>query len=164
MGNSDQHSTRRPGVIGVHSIDRFVFSVPSLDDAERFYMAFGLAVRRSGNTLELRTFGNPHCWGVVHATGAQKKLEYVSYGVFADDLERFEARVAKAGIRAAPNSLSDGKGLWLTDPDGVAVQLLAAPKVTPITKPTLNAPSAPARGQAAAPARSQVAQVRPRRL
>jgi catechol 2,3-dioxygenase-like lactoylglutathione lyase family enzyme len=164
MGNSDQHTTRRLGVIGVHSIDRFVFSVPSLDEAERFYMAFGLAVRRSGNALELRTFGNPHCWGVVHATGAPKKLEYVSYGVFEDDLERFEARVAKAGIRAVPSSLSDGKGLWLTDPDGVAAQLLAAPKVTPSAKPTPHAPSAPARGQAAAPARSQVAQVRPRRL
>jgi catechol 2,3-dioxygenase-like lactoylglutathione lyase family enzyme len=93
-----------------------VFSVPSLDEAERFYTAFGLAVRRSGNTLELCTFGTPHSWAVVHATGAPKKLEYVTYGVFADDLERFEARVAKAGIGAAPNSMSDGKGLWLTDP------------------------------------------------
>lgn len=62
MGNSDQHTTRRPGVIGVHSIDRFVFSVPSLDEAERFYMAFGLDVRRSGNALELRTL-------VLHIAG-----------------------------------------------------------------------------------------------
>ena len=37
--------TRRPGELGVHSIDHFNLVVPSLKDAERFYLSFGLDVR-----------------------------------------------------------------------------------------------------------------------
>jgi hypothetical protein len=43
------------GVLGVHSLDRFVFTVPELGEAERFYSTFGLDVRRSGQRLDLHT-------------------------------------------------------------------------------------------------------------
>jgi catechol 2,3-dioxygenase-like lactoylglutathione lyase family enzyme len=163
MDSKSQQDLRRPGVTGVHSVDHFAFSVPSLDEAERFYSTFGLDVRRNGNALELRTFGNPHRWGVVHASGAPKKTEYLCLGIFADDTKAFEARIAKAGIGCAPHPLSDGEGLWLKNPDGLPVQLKVAPKVSPSIK-SEPAPSGPARGVAAAPARSQVTQVKPRRL
>ena len=35
---SSSAATRRAGTLGVHSLDRFVFTVPELDVAERFYM------------------------------------------------------------------------------------------------------------------------------
>ena len=38
-------TARRAGVIAVHSLDHFVFSVPDLDEAARFYDDFGLEVR-----------------------------------------------------------------------------------------------------------------------
>jgi catechol 2,3-dioxygenase-like lactoylglutathione lyase family enzyme len=155
---------RRPGVTGVHSLERFAFSVPELAEAERFYRAFGLDVRTRGNALELRAFGNPHCWGVVHANGAPKRLQYVSFGIYEDDRERFAARIAERGIGRGAHPLSDGEGLWLADVDGVAIQLVAAPRRAPCTPPDPLAPAEVTPGHGAAPARSAVAQVRPRRL
>jgi len=52
---ADTAVSRRAGVNAVHSLNRFVMSVPSLDEAERFYVSFGLDVRKSGDALELRT-------------------------------------------------------------------------------------------------------------
>src|SRR5207253_3535247 len=79
--------TRRPGELGVHSIDRFNLVVPSLKDAERFYSSFGLDVRAEGNALSLMTYGAAHRWGTL-SEGPQKKLSYLSFGAFADDLPR----------------------------------------------------------------------------
>ncbi len=155
---------RRTGVTGVHSINRFAFSVPDLAEAEQFYTAFGLDVRRNGATLELRTFGNPHCWGVVLADGKPKRLQYVSFGIFPEDEERFAQRIARAGMRCDPHPVSDGDGQWLRDVDGVAIQLVSCPRRAPGTRPTPMSPSPAAPGQGAAPSRSAVAQVRPRRL
>ena len=73
--------TRRPGVLAVHSIHHFVFSVPDLDVAARFYAAFGLDVQRTGDRLALRTVGHPHVWATVVQGGDSKKLQYVSYGI-----------------------------------------------------------------------------------
>ena len=50
---------RREGVTAVHSLDHFVFSVPDLDEAERFYGDFGLDVRRRDDHLDLFTAGHP---------------------------------------------------------------------------------------------------------
>jgi catechol 2,3-dioxygenase-like lactoylglutathione lyase family enzyme len=165
MGNSEQTAVgRRAGVIGVHAINRFVFTVPSLDEAQRFYSHFGLDVRRNGDALELRTFGNPHCWGAVHANGAPKKLQYLSFAIFAEDLPRFNERVARLGIGCEPHPLSDGRGIWLADVDGLPLQLVVAARLTPEVKPPPLAPVPVPAGRGAAPARSAVARVRPRRL
>lgn len=56
-------TSRRHDRLGVHSIGEFHMTVPSLDDAERFYRAFGLDVRRDGDGLALRTTGGEHVWG-----------------------------------------------------------------------------------------------------
>ena len=42
---------RRLDRLGVHSIGEFHMTVPSLDDAQRFYEAFGLRVSREGKAL-----------------------------------------------------------------------------------------------------------------
>lgn len=164
MGSTEAITSRRRGATGVHSIRHFALNVPSLDEAERFYRAFGLDVRRAGDRVELRAFGHPHCWGVLHADGGPKRLLYMSYGIFAEDVDAFAARIAREGLGREAHPLGEREGLWLADPDGVAVQLAVSPKVSPSAKAVPRAAAAVPPGQGAAPARSKVAQVRPRRL
>ena len=148
-------TTRRAGVLGVHSLDRFVFTVPELDAAERFYRAFGLDVRRSGQRLDLYTAGHPHHWGSVFAAGATKKLQYLSFGIFADDVAAFRERIAKLGIGGEPHPLADRDGLWLRSPDGVSLQLGVADKASPSRKSVPTAPDPVPPGAGAAPGRSR---------
>ena len=155
---------RRSGVIGVHSVHCFVFSVPDLAEAERFYRTFGLDVRRIGDRIDLHTFGHPHAWGSVVASGAPKKLEYLSFGIDATDEMAFAERIRSRGIGVSPHSLSDGHGMWLCSPDGTPLQLVVAPKVSPSAKTVPDARVGAAPGQGAAPARSKVQPVRPRAL
>ncbi len=149
---------RRAGTVGVHSVDRFVFSVPDLEPAQRFYAAFGLDVRRVGERLDLHTFGHPHCWASVHAGGAPKRLEYLRFGIYAQDVDALRRRIEERGLGCEPHPLSDGTGLWLRNPDGTPLQLVVAPKVAPDEKSRAEPCSD------VAPARSRVAPVRPRRL
>jgi catechol 2,3-dioxygenase-like lactoylglutathione lyase family enzyme len=161
---SDKPSTqRRPGMLGVHSVNHFVYTVPDIEEAERFYKAFGLNTRRSGERLDLYTFGHPHCWASLHGNGKPKQLQYLSVGIFAEDRDAFQQRIDALGA-VAPHPLSNGEGMWLKDPDGTPVQVVVAPKVSPSFKsqPAAQPPVPPGRG--AAPARSAAAVVRPRHL
>ena len=165
---STPDSFRRPSVVGVHSIDRFVFTVPDLGVAQRFYENFGLEVRRVDDRLDLHTFDHPHAWGSVFEAPGPKRLAYVRFGIDEADLPAFRARVAEHGVACEPHALAarrgDTGGVWLRNPDGTPLQLAVAPKVSPSEK-TRTRPTAPvAPGQGAAPARSLVRQVRPRAL
>ena len=159
-----QTASRRPGVTGVHSLNRFAITVPDVAEAERFYSEFGLDVRRERDRLDLYTHGHPHCWSSIYANGAAKKLQYVSFGIFAEDLDAFSARIRNSSAGCDPHPLSDGAGLWLRDPDGIATQIVVAPKVALDAKAEPTPAAAVAPGKGAAPARSAVARVRPRRL
>ena len=161
-------TSRRPGVVAAHSVDRFVFAVPDLAVAQQFYTAFGLLVQQNGTRLDLFTHGNPHCWASVFQSGARKQLQFVRYGIFAGDEAVFRERVAAAGLGMAAHPLAHGiggeHGLWLRDPDGTAIQLVVANKVSP-SAPTLHkVPPAVPPGHGAAPSRSKVKPVHPRNL
>ena len=147
-------TTRRPGVLGVHSLDRFVFTVPELDAAERFYQAFGLDVRRSAQRLDLHTVGHPQRWGSVFAAGASKKLQYLSFGIFAEDVPAFRERIQQLGLGCEPHPLADREGLWLRSPDGVPLQLVVAAKSSPSQK---SVPTVPRRRWRPAPAQRRAA-------
>ena len=162
--SNDPGTQRRTGVTGVHSVDRFIFSVPDLAEAERFYTNFGLDVRRVGERIDLHTFGHPHTWGSVFGSGAPKRLEYLSFGIDARDEAIFRQRIERLGIGCPPHALSDGQGLWLRDPDGTPLQLVVAPKVSPSAKCRAAERVGVPPGHGAAPARSAVAPVRPRCL
>ena len=154
---------RRKDALGVHSLNRFAFSVPDIAAAERFYSAFGLDVRREGDRIELRTYGNDHCWASVHANGAPKRLQYLSFSAYDDDVDALAARLREHGT-CEPHPLSDRRGLWFRDPDGTPVQLVAGPKVTPGQKSSASVIAPPPIGRGAAPSRKTAAPVRPRRL
>ncbi len=167
MADDRHHAPRREAATAIHSINRFALSVPNLDEARRFFTAFGLDVRESGDALALHAHGDDHCWATVHASGRAKRLEYISFGVYPQDLEPLLERARRQGIETtAAHPLSDGQGAWLRDPDGIAVQLVAAPKVTPSQHLVMGPPSARpnAQGTPIAPARSQATPARPQRL
>ena len=158
-----QHQSKRPNVCAVHSVEHFVFSVPDLAEALRFYTAFGLDVRRDAERLRLHTFGHPHAWGSVVQGPGPKRLQYLSFGVFAENMAAFARQVEGLGIGTAAHPWSDGQGLWLRGPDGLTIQLVVADKVAPSVRAVPSRPMVAA-GSGAAPSRSKAGTVHPRRL
>ncbi len=154
---------RRPGALGVHSLDRFAFSVPDLAPAEHFYAAFGLELRREGSRLDLYAAGHSHRWGCIHADGKPKRLQYLRFGAWEEDFDALAGRVHERGT-CEPHPLADGDGIWTRDADGTPVQIVVAPKVSPSEKaPSASMAAVPA-GVGAAPSRSAAPRVCPRRL
>lgn len=154
---------RRPGELGVHSLDRFNFSVPDLAAAQTFYSSFGLQVKEQDGALDLHTHGHPHCWGSV-VEGPRKKLQFISFGAFEDDLPRFRARLDQLHIaRIDPPPGVQSNGIWFRDPDGTPIEIRVAEKSSPNEKSSFqNLSSAP--GVAGAPSSSRKPLVQPRRL
>jgi catechol 2,3-dioxygenase-like lactoylglutathione lyase family enzyme len=145
-------------------VTQFVFTVPDLNVAQKFYTDFGLDVRRTAKSVQIYTYGNPNCWGEIFEGGEVKRMQFVTYGIFAEDEPVFRERIAKAGLAAEPHPLSDGTGLWLRDPDGYPLQLKVAAKVTPVVKSVPNPEPVVPPGAGAAPARSRHPKIHPRRL
>jgi catechol 2,3-dioxygenase-like lactoylglutathione lyase family enzyme len=155
---------RRKGSTAVHSLHRFVFSVPDLMAAVDFYRAFGLEVREVEGRADLHTMGHPHRWASIYQRPGPKQLEYVSFGIYADDLDALVKRFTQTGVATTPpHTLADEQGIWIRDPEGTPVQIVIGPKVTPATKSVASVPVVvPGRG--AAPSRSTAGVVHPRRL
>jgi catechol 2,3-dioxygenase len=155
--------SRRPGELGVHSLDRFHFAVPDLSVARHFYSEFGLDIKESGNLLTMNTYDHPHVWGTI-AEGPRKKLGYVSFGAFEDDIERFSVRLQEMGIkRFDPPPGIDSNGLWCRDHDGNLIEMKVAAKSSPDEKSRFSFRSA-SPGQRGAQFRSALPPTRPRRL
>ena len=155
--------TRRPGELGVHSLDRFHFVAPDLKVAKNFYGEFGLDIREDGRKLSVRTEGHPHVWGTI-GEGGRKKHAHMSFGAFEDDIDRFAARLQTLGVkRVDPPQGVDSNGLWFHDHDGNLVEIRVAEKSSPNEKSHFEAVSV-GPGARGAPFRRDVARVRPRRL
>jgi catechol 2,3-dioxygenase-like lactoylglutathione lyase family enzyme len=165
MASDTSAAPRRTGATAVHSLHRFAFSVPDLDQAAHFYESFGLDVRRAEGRLDLYTFGHPHRWGSVYAGGGAKRLEYLSFAAYPDDLDALKKSIAERGIKSTgPHRLADEPGLWIADPHGTAVQIVASEKCSPEAKCAPASPPEVPVGKGAAPSRSKAGTVRPRRL
>jgi predicted enzyme related to lactoylglutathione lyase len=149
--------------VGVHSLDHFALQVPDLFTAQRFYSGFGLDVREDKNALALKTIGQDQSWGVV-TEGANKRLHHISFGCFADDLERLKRRAEANAVRLvdAPTGFASN-GFWLYDHAGLLVEVKVAPKTSPDRKMSGIWSSSPA-GMAGAPVRAAAPVVHPRRL
>jgi len=155
--------TRRPGELGVHSLDHFHFVVPDLAVARTFYDEFGLDVGERGSALSLATKGNPHVWGTI-GEGPRKRHQYMSFGAFEDDLGRFAERLQAHGVRRIdPPAGVESNGLWFHDHDANLVEIAVAPKTSPNAKSQfVQSSAAPlVRG---APNRTAVKRTHPRRL
>ncbi len=154
---------RRPGELGVHSVDAFNLVVPDLAQAQSFYGAFGLDVREEGNALGLFTHGHEHRWGRV-TEGPAKRLNYVSFGAYAEDLEGLRARLKQNDVaQIDPPEGFESNGVWFRDPDGTLIEMRVAEKSSPNEKAAQSNPSSPPGVQGSHP-RSKAWQVWPRRL
>lgn len=155
--------TKRPGELGIHSMDTFTMFVPDLKQAEAFYGNFGLDVREEGNALGIYSTGGSQRWMSLWE-GARKKLNHLCFAVFEEDFEPMKRHVEAQGIRLmdAPRGF-DSNGFWFTDPYGVMIEVKVAEKSSPNAKSDFTTVSVPA-GRAAAPMRSRAARVHPRRL
>jgi catechol 2,3-dioxygenase-like lactoylglutathione lyase family enzyme len=155
--------SRRPGELGVHSLDHFHFTVPDLAVARTFYGEFGLDMQGAGDRLAMRTFGSPQVWGTI-GEGARKKLGYLSFGAFEDDVDRFAKRLQEMGVRRLdPPAGVESNGLWFLNPDGVPIEIKAAAKTSPDEKSAF-AQRSVGPGERGAPARSAAKRTHPRRL
>ncbi|WP_417678853.1 VOC family protein [Roseibium sp.] len=155
--------TKRPGELGIHSMDAFNMVVPNLTEAEKFYRAFGLDVREEGDGLGLYTFGSGHRWATL-SEGRRKKLNFISFGLFEEDFDAMKERVEADGVKLldAPRGF-DSNGMWFHDPNGVLIEIKAAGKSSPSGKVDFLTTSV-APGQMGSMQRSKAPQIRPRRL
>ena len=164
MGLATETAGKKPGIRAVHSVDRIVFTVPTLPDAENFYSDFGLDVMHANGKLHLKTFDNPHVWAEIIEGEAPKRLQYLRFGIFAEDEAYFAQKVRDLGLDTEPHPLGTKDGIWLNGPDGFPLQLVVADKASPTvrSKPTVVVPVPP--GAGAAPPRSKAPRVKPRHL
>ena len=145
---------------GVHSLDHFALQVPDLEEAEKFYTTFGLDVQRNGDELKLGCFGQDHIWAIIKGGADRKKLNYVSFGIFKEDMGVFRERLANAGITPDEDT---GEQIWFHDPCGMKVELRVAAKSSPRAKRTPQ-PLPCTVGGRAAPFRREITQVHPQRF
>ena len=127
--------TKRSGVIAAHSSDEYVISVPDLDVAQEFYTLFGLRVERVGNTLELYTFETEHRYARI-LKGERKRLQWLTFGIYADDEEAFKAHLKKENVALidSPDPQAQG-GMWFNSPDGFPIQVRVCAKTSPSMPP-----------------------------
>lgn len=150
---------KRAGALGVHSIDHFAVQVPDLDVARSFYETFGLDVRNEDGGLGLYAKGGTHCWARF-TQGLVKQLRYLSFGVYAEDLEALSARFDSHGIKRIDGP---GEGLWIEGFDGLPLHVRIAEKCSPDGK-TLFETISTAAGQSGAVFNSVAPKVHPRAL
>lgn len=157
--------TKRPGELGVHSMDTFNLVVPDLMVAQNFYGSFGLDVREEGQGLGLYTFGSEQRWGSL-SEGPRKKLNHLSFGIFEEDFEATRRRIEGNDVRImdAPRDYGqESNGFWLTDPFGMNIEIKIAEKSSPNQKMEFSTSSI-AGGQMGSMQRSKAPPVRPKRL
>ncbi len=154
---------KRPGELGVHSLDHFSVVVPKMKVAEDFYAAFGLDLKADGNQLGLAAFGNPHRWGKL-TEGPSKKLKYISFAAYEEDMAPLRTRVESCGVKLMdPPPGFDSDGFWFADPDGILIEVKVAEKSSPNAKQSFEMDSAPT-NERGAPYRRLTEAVRPRRM
>ena len=159
---TQQFANRRAGVLAAHSLDHFAIEVPDLEEARRFYTAFGLDVRDEPGGIALHTVGHPHRWGFVRK-GAHKRLLYLSFGVFADDLDAIGTHFDAIGVKRIAPVKADLGGVWIEGFDALPINVRAAEKSSPDGKSAFETKSV-GPGVAGTVVNSKAPKVHPRRL
>jgi|SRR5579862_3277380 len=155
---------RRRDVLGVHSLDHFALEVSDLAEAQHFFERFGLLARPADRGLGLHTHSHDHRWGTIIEGSRGKRLRHLSFGVFADDFERFDAHLAAAGTRRiGPPDESEANGIWFEGFDGLPLNLRIAEKSSPEAKSSFSFHST-GPGESGAIPNSKAPRVLPRRL
>ena len=150
---------RKSNLSAVHSLDHVGFAVPDLEKARHFYEHFGLEVKDakdpSGNArLEVHAHGDPRPWLFLdQSKTGRKKLGWVSFGAYEEDLPAIHARLAKMAKKVEAPPTRETNALFYEGPHGVIVEVRATPKRTvdepeaPVLRPRMDARGAPLRSK-----------------
>ncbi len=111
-------ANRRPGELGVHSRRSFPLRRARPRGRAEFLRRIRARARRERQSADaLRTFGSPHVWGTI-GEGPRKKLGYLSFGAFEDDIDEFRraaaGRWASKRLDPPPGVDSNGSGFSIT--------------------------------------------------
>ena len=121
----------------VHSLDHVGFDVPDLEEARRFYSTFGLDVKDGTDPagaprLEVSTHNDPRPWLFIGKSGTtKKKLTWISFGAYEEDLPAIHARLEKLATKATAPKTREPHAMFYEGPHGVVVEVRATPKRTP---------------------------------
>ena len=120
--------------------------------------------RLLGDALYLYTYGHSHCWAIVREGTPNKRIQYLSFGAYGDEIEAFRARLRSENVELLHSGqhVTD-EGLWFRDCDGRLVQIKAAAKSSPDAKSVVINPSVEA-GMRGVGTRTEQPPVRPTRL
>jgi catechol 2,3-dioxygenase-like lactoylglutathione lyase family enzyme len=113
-------------VCGVHSIDHYALTVPSLAQARHFFESFGLDVEASDDQLNLSAADGLR-WAKI-LPGAAKSLAYLSFNCYEHDFQRLRQQVEELGAHFVEG---DGAGFWFHDPHGNLLQVKIGSKTMP---------------------------------
>jgi catechol 2,3-dioxygenase-like lactoylglutathione lyase family enzyme len=156
--------------VAVHSLDHVGFEVPDLEEARTFYSTFGLDVKDAtnpagGKRLEVSTHGDARPWLFIDQSKTpetrKKKLGWISFGAYEEDLPAIHARLEKLAKRAATPTTREANALFYEGPHGVVLEVRATPKRT-IDEPEVRVHQP--RQDRGAPLRSKSWKVQPTRL
>jgi hypothetical protein len=121
----DRKIPSRADIHAVHSLDRVVFSVPDLLEATNYYSAFGLDVRNNGIQVDLHTDNHPHCWASIFPSGEKKKLEFLVFAAYPEDMQLIGERIANSPyVNGIPHPLGSNEGFWVVHPEGFYIQVI----------------------------------------
>jgi catechol 2,3-dioxygenase-like lactoylglutathione lyase family enzyme len=151
--------TKRPGALGVHSIDHFALDVPDLGVARAFFEAFGLDVRGADDGLALHTHGHSQCWARI-SQGPVKQLKHLSFGIYAEDEAAVSAHLDAVGATRIDGA---GAGIWIEGFDGLPINIIVADKCSPSAKTAFSTKSS-GPGESGAVFNSAAPKVLPRNM
>lgn len=149
----------------IRSLQSVALSVPDLDAGGAFYTTMGLEHRKEGSHLVFRCAGRDQDQLRLIA-GPAKAIAWVSWGTHWPEVPPLLSRLRHAGVALAkPPAEADPDGIWLRDPDGILINIVAAEEARQ-SRPAveINNPGQPyARlGRRGAPSRD--IELRPRKL
>jgi catechol-2,3-dioxygenase len=126
----------------VQHLAGYGLEVPEIEQAERFYTAFGLAASHEGGALQLRSLEGGPPEMVVLKGGVHKRLHHLSFGVRAQDLPAFGEHLKNLGTPAVTPPFGEVRdGLWFQDPWGTWINLVPVePRAEPSLEPQQLAP------------------------
>ena len=125
--------TRRPGELGMHSLDHFHFVVPTWSSPRIFYDEFGLDVGERGSALSLGTNGHPHDMG--HNRRGPRKRHGTCRSAPSRTTSIASPSACRNGVtRLDPPPGVESNGMWFHDHDENLVEIEVAPKTSPDEK------------------------------
>jgi hypothetical protein len=103
-----------------------------------YYENFGLKVVQENfkgqPALGLYTDTHTHRWGRVLQGGEKKRLQWMTFGIYQEDLEPFRHHLKKCGVELMdsldPES-PKSQSIWFKHPDGLPLQIRVAEKTSP---------------------------------